>query len=68
MRTQTIRETADLNTLDRKTEVTMVTTLPEALLRIRAIAVRTLIRTILEITQGDTQIIKVTKVDSTLEK
>lgn len=68
MRTQTIRETADLNTLDRKTEVTMVTTLPEAILRIRAIAVRTLIRTILEITQGDTQIIKVTKVDSTLEK
>ena len=46
----------------------MVTTLPEAILRIRAIAVRTLIRTILEITQGDTQIIKVTKVDSTLEK
>ena len=68
MRTQTIRETADLNTLDRKTEVTMVTTLPEAILRIRAIAVRTLIRTILEITQGDTQIIKVTKVDSTWEK
>lgn len=68
LRTQTIREMADLNTLDRRTEVTVVTTLPEAIFRIRAIAIRTVIRTILELTQGDPQIIKVTKVDFTLKK
>lgn len=52
MRTQTIRETAGLTAPDRMTE---------AILRIRATAVRILIKTFLEFTQDDTPIIKVTK-------
>lgn len=48
-------EPADLTTPDRR---------PEAMLRIRAPAVRILIRTFQEFTQDDPQIIKVTNVDS----
>lgn len=55
MKTRTIRETAVLTTPDRRTETT---------LRIRATAVRILIRTFLEFTQDDPQLIKVTNVDA----
>lgn len=50
LRTQTTKETARWNAPDRRIEVTMVTALPEAILKIRAIAVRTLRGTFLKLT------------------